>query len=73
MARQAKHLKELHGLTVYIRKSDLRATLLRNVNDSEEDRDTDAVDQLRITEVDHQRAATTVQLPATFMLNFFTG
>ena len=73
MPRQTKHVEELDGLTVYFREGDFRATLLRNVNDSEEDRDTDTVHQLSIAEVDDQRTATAIQLPAALTFDFFTG
>ena len=73
MPRQTKHFEELDGLSVYFRESDLRAALLRNVDDSEEDRDTDTIHQLRIAEVDDQRAATSIELPAALTFDFFTG
>jgi len=72
MAGQSKHLEQLYGLIVDIGKDDLRAALFGDVDDAEENRDTDTVDEFGVAEINDQRAATAVQLPSTLALDLFT-
>ena len=68
---QPEHFEQLHCLRVYFGENDLRAALLRDVDDAEKDRDTDTVDELRVAEIDHQRAATAVELTAALTFDLF--
>jgi hypothetical protein len=73
MAGQSEHLEQLYRLIIDIGKDNLRAALFGDVDDAEENRNTDTVDEFGVAEINNQRAATAVQLPATFALNFFPG
>jgi hypothetical protein len=73
MAGQSKHLEQLYGLMVDIGKDDLRAALFGDVDDAEENRDTDTVDEFGVAEINNQCAATTLELPPTFTLDPFPG
>jgi hypothetical protein len=73
MAGQPKHVEQLDGLIVNIRKDNLRAALFSDVDDSEENRDADTVNELCIAEINNERAAATLQLPSTLMLDLFSG
>jgi hypothetical protein len=72
MAGQSKHFEQLDCLIVDIGEDDLRAALFSDVDDAEENRDSDTVDELGVAEVNNQRAATAIQLPATLTLDLFT-
>src|SRR5215207_11288235 len=56
-ARQAEQIEELERVQAHVGEGDARAAPLRLVDDAEQDRDADAVDQLRVAEVDDERAA----------------
>src|SRR5918999_3232189 len=56
-ARQAEQLEELERVRAHAGEGDARAAPLGLVDDAEQDRDADAVDQLRVAEVDDERAA----------------
>src|SRR5215208_8102820 len=56
-ARQAEQLEELERVQTHVGEGDARAAPLGLVDDPEQDRDADAVDQLRVAEVDDERAA----------------
>ncbi|HEU4834442.1 MAG TPA: hypothetical protein VFS90_08510 [Pyrinomonadaceae bacterium] len=71
MAGQSKHLEQLYGLIVDIGKDDLRAILFGDVDDAEENRDSDTVDEFGVAEINNERTAATIKLPATFALNLF--
>ena len=73
MAGQSKHLEQLDCLIVDIGEDDLRAALFGDVDDSEEDRYTDTVNQFGIAEINDERAATATQLPTTLAFDLFTG
>lgn len=73
VARQAQHLEELHCLVVYVGEHDERAILFRDVDYAEQDGDTDAVDELRVAEIDYQRAGAGIELLLTFPLDSFAS
>jgi hypothetical protein len=73
MAGQSEHFKQLDCLIVDFRKDNPRAALFSNVDDAEENRDPNTINQLGVAKVDDKRTATAVQLPATLTLYFFTG
>src|SRR5215212_6284852 len=56
-AREAEQLEELERVRAHAGEGDARAAPLGLVDDAEQDRDADAVDQLRVAEVDDERAA----------------
>src|ERR1043165_2035373 len=70
---QPEHFKQLHGLFVYFGEDDLRAALFRDVDDAEQDRDADTVDELRIAEIDNQRPTAAVELSTTLAFDLFAG
>ena len=70
---QSEHIEQLHCLTVYFREDDLCAALLSDVYNSEENRDADTVDEFRVAEVYHQRAAATVELAAALTFDLFSS
>src|ERR1051326_5535761 len=55
--RESEQLEKLERVAADVREDDARALLLRRVDDAEQDRDPDAVDQLGAAEVDDERAA----------------
>ena len=69
VARQAEHLEELNSLLIDIGEDESRAGGLDRINDAQQNRDADAVDQLCLTEVDNKSAATRFQLPTAFTLD----
>ena len=73
MACQSEHLEQFNGLIVDIGKDDLGAAPLSDVNDAEENRDSDTVDEFGVAEINNERAAATIELPATLALNLFPG
>ena len=73
VAGQAKYFEQRDCLVVYFGKNDAGAALFRNVNDPEEDRDTDTVNEFGLAKVNDERPATTTQLSPALTLNFFTG
>jgi hypothetical protein len=73
MAGQAKHLEQLDGLIVDFRKDNTRPALFGDVDDAEENRDADTVNEFGVAEINNQRAATALELPATFALDLFSG
>src|ERR1044071_595475 len=56
-AREAEQLEELERVQAHVREGDAGAAPLGLVDDAEQGRDADAVDQLRVAEVDDERAA----------------
>ena len=72
MAGQSKHLEQLDCLIVDIGEDDLRAALFGDVDDAEEDRDSDTINQFGVAEINNEGAATAIQLPATLALDLFT-
>src|SRR6185369_413338 len=70
---QSEHFEQLHCLSVYFREDDLRAALFRDVDNSEEDRNTDTVNELRIAEIDHQRATAAIKLAAALAFDLFSS
>jgi hypothetical protein len=73
MSGQPQHLEQLNRLVVYVGENHERPAFLRNIDDAEEDRDADAVNQLGIAEIYDQRAATGIKLLLTFTLDPFAG
>lgn len=73
VAGQAQHLKQLNSLVVYIGENNQRATFLRNVDNAEEDRDPDTVNQLSVAEVYDQRTTARIKLLLAFTLDPFAG
>src|SRR2546421_498751 len=73
VARQAEHLEELNGLLIDIGEDESRAGGLDRINDAQQNRDADAVDQLSLTEVDNKSATASFQLPTAFTLNAFAA
>jgi len=72
MAGQSKHVEQLDCLIVDIGEDDLRAALFGDVDDAEENRDADTVDEFGVAEINNEGAATTIQVPATLVLDLFT-
>src|ERR1044072_9515788 len=72
VAGKAEHVKQVDRRVLKFREDDRGAGFLCEFDYPQTDRDTDAVDLLRIAKIDHQRTATTTELPATFTLNLFT-
>src|SRR5215213_1455055 len=56
-AGEPEQLEELERVQAHVREGDARAAPLGLVDDAEQDRDADAVDQLRVAEVDDERTA----------------
>ena len=73
MTGQPEHFEQLHGLIVYVGEGDLCAALFRDVDDAEQDRDADTVDELRITEIDNQRTTAAVELATALAFDLFSG
>jgi hypothetical protein len=73
MAGQSKHLEQLDCLIVDIGEDDLRAALFGDVDDAEENRYSDTVNELGVAEINHEGAAPAAELPATLALNLFSG
>jgi hypothetical protein len=73
MAGQSKHVEQLDGLIINIGKDDLRAALFGDVDDAEENRYSDAVNEFGVAEINNEGAATAFELPATFALDLFSG
>jgi hypothetical protein len=73
VAGQSEHFEQLDCFVVHFRKGDARAALFGDVDDSEENRDTDTVNQFGIAEINDESTATATQLPATLALDLFTG
>jgi hypothetical protein len=73
MAGQPKHVEQLDGLIVNVGKDDLGAALFSDVDDAEENRYSDTVNEFGIAEINHEGAAPTIELPATLALDFFPG
>ena len=73
VAGESKHFEQFNCLMIHFREGDPRAVLFGDVDDAEQDRDADAVDELRVAEIYDQSAATAIELPAAFALDLFTG
>lgn len=73
MAGQPKHVEQLDGLIVNVGKNDLRAALFSDVDDAEENRDSDTVNEFGVAEIDNEGAAATLELPPTLALDPFSG
>jgi hypothetical protein len=73
MAGQTKHFEQRDCLIVYFGKNDAGAALFRNVDDPEEDRDTDTVNEFGLAKVNDECPATAIQTSPALTLNFFTG
>src|SRR6185295_406390 len=69
---QPEHFEQLHCLRIYFGESELRAVFFRDVDDAEKYRDTDTVDELRVAEIDHQRAAAAIELAAALTFDLFS-
>lgn len=68
MARQSEHKEELRGVIVDVAEAEARFSFFRRVNHAQQNRDADAVDDLGVAEIDHERAATVLQSVAAFAL-----
>ena len=73
MAGQSEHLEQLNGLNVDIGKGNLSAALFSDVNDAEENRYSDTINEFGIAEIDNEGAAPTLQLPTALVLDPFPG
>jgi len=51
MACQSKHLEQFNGLIIDVGEDYLSAALFRDVNDAEQDRDADTVNEFGVAEV----------------------
>ncbi len=71
VAGEPKHLEKLNSLVVDVGEHNQSAALFRDVDDPEEDRDADTINQLGVAEVYDQRAATRIKLLLTFALDPF--
>src|SRR5215207_1849727 len=68
-AREAEQLEELERVQAHVGEGDAGAPPLGLVDDAEQDRDADAVDQLRVAEVDDERAAAPLHPRQTLALD----
>ena len=73
MACQSEHVEQLDGLIVNVGKDDLGAALFSDVDDAEENRYSDTVNEFGVAEINNQRAATTLELPPTATLTSAPG
>ena len=73
MPRQSQHLEKLNGLIVNVGKHNTGIALLGNVDDSHQDRDADAVDELSVAEIDDERATAGIETVFAFPLNSLAG
>jgi hypothetical protein len=73
MACQSKHLEQFNGLIINIGKDDLSAALFSDVDDAEENRYSDTVNELGVAEINNERTTPTLELPSTLVLNLFAG
>jgi hypothetical protein len=51
MACQSKHLEQFNGLIIDVGEDNLSAALFGDVNDAEQDRDADTVNEFGVAEV----------------------
>ena len=70
---EAKDIKQLNRLMVYVRKDELRAGLFSYVNDVEENGDADAVDDFGAVKINHECLTTRIELPLTFAFDSLTA
>lgn len=70
-ARQTEQIKKFGGLSRDMTKDDARLPHFRRINDAEQVCHADAVDQIRILKIYHQRATTLVQIFEARTLKFF--
>ena len=73
VAPQAQEFEQLERVAVDVGEDDGRAPLLGDVDDAEQERDADAVDQLGALEVDDERAAAGFELEAALALDALAG
>ncbi len=73
MPRQSQHFEQLNRFVVDVGEHDNRAAFFRDVYDAEQDGDADAIHQLGVAEIDHERAAAGIKLLFAFAFNSFTG
>jgi len=73
MPGQTKHIKQFDGLFFYLGKNHAGTGSSRGIDDAEEDRDSDAVDNLGLRKVYDELLAAFVQTAAAFALDLFAG
>ena len=66
---QAQHLEQIGCMVIYVREDQAGAVLLDDINHAHKNRDTDAVNQLGVSEIDHQRATARLELSFAFALD----
>ena len=66
MIHQPEHFEQLAGFGADFGKDDLCVGIGSGVDNAEQDRNADAVDDLGVFEIDDQRFAARVDLPAAF-------
>ena len=73
MSRQTEHFKQLRRFVIHVGENNKGAALFRDVNDAQQDGDANAVDELGVAEVDHERACTRFKLLFALPLDPFAG
>ncbi len=73
MPRKSQHIEKLSRLLFYVRKDDFRTRAASGVDDAEQDRNPDAVDDLGTREIYYELSAPFVQPKLAFALYLFTG
>ena len=73
MPGQSQHVKEFGGLLLHIRENDLRSRSPGRIDNAEQDRNADTVDELGVRKVDDQFGAAFVETAATLAFYLLTG
>jgi hypothetical protein len=73
MAGNAKHVKQFYRAFIDIGKCDTSAIIRGGVDNPEEDRDADTIDELGTGKIDYQIFAAFIELTPTFRLDLLAG